>query len=83
MGVRINDGMEVTTLYCSVSMWSFGPIFDSYEEAQHFLSWLDRDPREYTVDSELAAQHSKWWGLFHDADTDEFLPDADIVQGQS
>ena len=52
MGVRIlhqsGDGMtrlEHACFYCSSTNWAFGPVFDSYEEAEGFSEWLKIDPR--------------------------------------
>jgi hypothetical protein len=49
MGVRILQGdksHDGAVLYCSVSMWAFGPVFEDEDEAQQFLNWLDVDPRK-------------------------------------
>lgn len=44
MGVRIlvDRGLEDACLYCSTSMWAFGPVFNSEEQAEEFLKYLDR-----------------------------------------
>jgi hypothetical protein len=73
MGVRvINDTTEgMAVLYCSTSMWAFGPVFhddghiDAGAAAHCFLHWWDgqgfMDPR--TVDdSDLEARHLLWLG---------------------
>lgn len=54
MGVRIlqGDDYDGACLYCSVSMWAFGPIFENHDQAQEFLDWLSTDPRSLN-DSEL------------------------------
>jgi hypothetical protein len=53
LGVRILEGSEIgdgVCLYCSVTMWAFGPIFEDRDEAQQFLDWGfpegSRDPRD-------------------------------------
>lgn len=38
--------------YCSTTMFAFGPVFESEEEAEAFREFLDKDPRFYT-DNEL------------------------------
>lgn len=53
MGVRILEGgggrgdNNGACLYCSVTMWAFGPIFEDHDQAQEFLDWLGTDPRGY------------------------------------
>lgn len=62
MGVRIMTGANESdgaVLYCSTSMWAFGPIFEDAESAQAFLEWLGTDPRLLT-DSQLERKHSEW-----------------------
>lgn len=44
MGIRIfigiGDGWERGAfLYCSTSGWAFGPMFESSDEAEAFLTW--------------------------------------------
>lgn len=60
MGVRIIDGDDGAVLYCSVTMWAFGPVFSGSIEAQEFLDWLGReDPRVFT-DTELRGRYHDW-----------------------
>lgn len=54
MGVRIiagngeGDSGTYAVLYCSVSMWAFGPVFADENQAQEFLDWLGPvDPRTF------------------------------------
>jgi|GEM_PF-3145185 len=53
MGVRIltehddDGGCSRAVLYCSTTDWAFGPVCESYEEAQKFLKWLPEDARSY------------------------------------
>ena len=47
-------------LFCSVSGLMFGPIFDSVEDAEGFIEFCPRDPREHDGDNTLAAMHSAW-----------------------
>lgn len=75
MGCRIlgsKSGGQVA-LYCSTTMFAFGPVFASYEEAERFLAWLrdtpngektilglsKSDPRSYTEKS-LETLYSKF-----------------------
>jgi hypothetical protein len=49
MGVRIMQGdqpYDGAVLYCSTSMWAFGPVFEDEDKAQEFLDWLEVDPRK-------------------------------------
>ena len=62
MGVHIlvnkEDGYQC--LYCSVTMWAFGPIFYENEDAEEFLDWLKPvDPRSLT-DKELENKVYEW-----------------------
>jgi hypothetical protein len=67
MGVRILDGGDTATLYCSTSDTAFGPVIyrsparatDAYEEAESFLAFLPDDARRYS-DEELRALHGAW-----------------------
>lgn len=55
MGVHILHDKETDycCLYCSTSMWAFGNIMYSYEEAEAFLEYLGKkDARKFT-DKEL------------------------------
>lgn len=60
MGVRILQGdgtYDGAVLYCSTTMWAFGPVFEDREQAQAFLDWLDpTDPRRLS-DAELEAKY--------------------------
>lgn len=55
MSVRIltdkND--EYSCFYCSTTMWAFGPIMYSYEEAEDFLKWLGETEPRILADREL------------------------------
>jgi hypothetical protein len=63
MGCRILTDREdiYAALYCSTSMWAFGPIFHGKKEAREFLDWLGVDPRgiEFT-DSVLERKVSEF-----------------------
>ena len=46
MGVAIVADSETACLFCTTSMFSFGPVLKSEEEARAFLDWLHpTDPR--------------------------------------
>jgi len=51
MGVRIingaldGDSTGYQCLYCSTTMFAFGPLFDADDDVQHFLEWLGEDAR--------------------------------------
>ena len=65
MGVRILEDHTSgdAVLYCSTSMWAFGPIFENHDEAQGFLDWLRPvDPRTLS-DKDLEAYVSTFRGL--------------------
>lgn len=61
MGVRIlkqeDDGYSC--MYCSTTMWAFGPIFYKDENIEDFLLWLQTDPRPLT-NEELEIKVSEW-----------------------
>lgn len=62
MGVRIMEGKEVwdgACLYCSTSMWAFGPIFEDAIAAQEFLDWLVDDARKFS-DKQLKDKYHDW-----------------------
>lgn len=61
MGVRIlEDKNGMACLYCSVTDYAFGPVFDNGSaEANLFLEWLPRDAREYQ-DNELVEKYSEF-----------------------
>lgn len=49
MGIRIiesnSDTDSYAVLYCSTSMWAFGPVFEDREQAEEFLKFVPGDPR--------------------------------------
>ena len=62
MGCRIivanGEGDSIgAVFYCSTTMWAFGPVMGSYEEASLFEKWLPQDPRQYK-DNELEGKYS-------------------------
>lgn len=63
MGVRIiqgEDPWDGAVLYCSTSMWAFGPVFENKDAAMLFLDWLGLvDPRTLS-DNELELKHIEW-----------------------
>jgi hypothetical protein len=68
MGVRILDGEDGAVLYCSTTMWAFGPVFQddknhsAGELADEFVAWLNIDARKLT-DKELADKYSEFLSL--------------------
>jgi hypothetical protein len=61
MSVRILEDRESfeACFYCSTSMWAFGPVMANIEQAEAFLDWLPRDPREYN-DNELESKYAEF-----------------------
>lgn len=59
MGVRIIAGEDECCFYCSTSMWAFGPVMGTWEEANLFLKWLRVDPRILT-DGQLEGKYSEF-----------------------
>ena len=64
MGVRILEGTgegdsRGAVLYCSVTDWAFGPLFEDGDQAQEFLDWLVYDPRSLS-DAEMEAKYSEF-----------------------
>lgn len=41
------EGLERAAFYCNTADWAYGPLMDSYEEAEDFEKWLHKDPRSY------------------------------------
>lgn len=57
MGCHILESKSGSAVfYCSCSMWAFGPVMESAEEAEAFAKWLPGDPRTYE-DSALEAKY--------------------------
>ena len=54
-----SDTDNAAVLYNSVSDWAFGPIFNSFEEAEDFLAFLSGDARGY-IDARLLEEHDRW-----------------------
>lgn len=58
MSVRVlyDDAEDSAVLYCSTSMWAFGPLFtgeddrDGQTRAEAFLEWLQADAPYWTYD---------------------------------
>ena len=65
MGCRIitgtlDDGKtETAVMYCSTTMWAFGPVFENYEQALDFINWLSGDPRSYDS-AHLEGHYEEW-----------------------
>ena len=59
MGCRILRGRAGACFYCSVSDVVFGPLMETKCEAEDFMKWLDKDPREYEVE-ELSTLFGKF-----------------------
>lgn len=60
MGCRILESREDgAVLYCSTTMWAFGPIFESGEAAEAFLKWLGFDPRSLS-NKDLESNYTRW-----------------------
>ena len=45
MAIRIIEGTDYAVLYCSTSMWAFGPVFEDADQAREFLAFVPGDPR--------------------------------------
>jgi hypothetical protein len=91
MGVRITNATEAV-LYCSTTMWAFGPVFADYDEAEEFLTWsrenVAGDLRLLT-DAELEKVAADWRAARnveaeHDpelrADLDDFIRTSEWVK---
>ena len=63
MGVRVTTAEGITALYDSTSGVAFGPVFDTLEDADAFLTHLqqigERDPRLIPV-GELGELAREW-----------------------
>lgn len=49
MSIRIiesnSDTDSYAVLYCSTSMWAFGPVFEDADQAREFLEFVPGNPR--------------------------------------
>lgn len=59
MAVEVIEEDGKAVMYCNTSMWGFGPVFDSKDEAFAFKYWLDEDPRRMT-NSDLEGAYHEW-----------------------
>ena len=61
MSVQVLEDRETgyQLMYCSTTMWAFGPIFYDDEDVEEFLGWLPKYPRTYS-DTELEIKVSEW-----------------------
>lgn len=71
MGVRTTTGEQKTALYDSITDQAFGPVFDTEEEADLFLTWYQGkygDPREIVwIEMGLfSRRHGEWHRATHD-----------------
>lgn len=61
MGIRIINGdgpYDGACLYCSTSMWAFGPVFKDHSEAEDFLDWIgDGKDLRLMTDKELEGHY--------------------------
>jgi hypothetical protein len=76
MGCRImrcsplGGSLDAAVMYCSTTMWAFGPLFRSIKHAEEFIKFVDPiDPRKFS-DNELEAkvvEFNKQWTEDEDA----------------
>ena len=59
MGVHILRDKHESCMYCSTSMFAFGPVFNDGEEPDEFIDWLGEDPRGLS-DKDLARKYAEW-----------------------
>ena len=59
MGVRILEG-DGACLYCSTSMWAFGPVFEDRDQAQAFLEFLGAVDARTLGDHELELKYGEF-----------------------
>ena len=75
MSVRLTSRQNKVALFDSVTDTAFGPVFDSDEEADSFLDWIEehdgRDARLLSP-AELEAMNLDWWNAH--SDDGEFRP---------
>ena len=64
MGIRIiesnSDTDSYAVLYCSTSMWAFGPVFEDAEQAEAFLDWFRPDDPRILTDAEWETEYAKF-----------------------
>ena len=61
MSVQILTDKETyqQVMYCSTTMWAFGPVFQAPDEAEDFIEWLGSDPRKLS-DELLSDKYYEW-----------------------
>ncbi len=62
MGVHILSGEDNQCLFCSTTMFAFGPLFGTDDDVQKFLDWLPIDARRYS-DNDLENKQIEWKAL--------------------
>ena len=60
MGIHILKGEKESCLYCSTSMWAFGPIFYNDEDPEAFLDWHKGADVRTLKDKDLERAVSDW-----------------------
>jgi hypothetical protein len=59
MGVRLTTAENVVAIFDSVSGFAFGPVFESDEAAEAFITFLPMDARTYSV-GDLELMYGRW-----------------------
>ena len=59
MGVRVISDTETgeSALYCSTTMWAFGPVFSDADQAEAFLDWMEPTDVRSLTDQALTARY--------------------------
>jgi hypothetical protein len=58
MGVRLITAENgETVLYCSTTMWAFGPVFGDAEQAEAFLEWMQPTDVRSLSDQQLTERY--------------------------
>lgn len=59
INILVSRDGKLASLYDSASMWAFGPVLHSRDEAEAFLKWLPHDARTYP-EAALEVAYHKW-----------------------
>ena len=55
----LEDSSGEKCLYCTTTMYAFGPIFYEDDDVEDFLAWIPGDPRKYSF-KELDDKYYEW-----------------------
>lgn len=87
MSVQILGNHEEACMFCTTSMWAFGPVFSGTyadERARWFLRWYQEtheDPRR-AADSLMESRYADWLALMEKTPGECFVCDQPVYKGE-